>query len=63
MYSRSRCLGTPASPKGRGECLLVGKGGQAAILVRWSAAQQTTEMLADQRTGKNSGPAPADYQN
>ncbi len=37
-------------------------GGQTAILVRWSAAQQTTEMLADQRTGKNSGPAPADYQ-
>ncbi len=38
------------------------KGGQTAILVRWSAAQRTTEML-DQRTGKNSGPAPADYQN
>ncbi len=32
-------------------------------LVRWSAAQRTTEMLADQRTGKNSGPAPADYRN
>ncbi len=32
-------------------------------LVRWSAAQRTTEMLADQRSGKNSGPAPADYQN
>jgi hypothetical protein len=27
-------------------------GGQTAILVHWSAAQQTTEMLADQRTGK-----------
>jgi hypothetical protein len=39
------------------------KGGQTAILVRWSAAQWTTEMLADQRTGKNSGPAPADYRN
>ncbi len=39
------------------------KGGQTAILVRWSAAQRTTEMLADQRTGKNSGPAPADYRN
>jgi hypothetical protein len=25
------------------------KGGQTAILVRWSAAQRTTEMLADQR--------------
>jgi hypothetical protein len=32
-------------------------------LVHWSAAQRTTEMLADQLTGKNSGPAPADYQN
>ncbi len=39
------------------------KGGQTAILVRWFAAQRTTEMLADQRTGKNSGPAPADYRN
>jgi hypothetical protein len=39
------------------------KGGQTAILVCWSAAQRTTEMLADQRTGKNSGPAPADYRN
>ncbi len=38
------------------------KGGQTAILV-WPAAQRTTEMLADQRTGKNSGPAPADYRN
>jgi hypothetical protein len=37
------------------------KGGQTAILVRWSAAQRTTEMLADQRNGKNSGLAPADY--
>jgi hypothetical protein len=27
----------------------VGKGGQTAILVRWSAAQRTTEKLADQR--------------
>jgi hypothetical protein len=26
--------------------------GQTAILVRWSAAQPTTEMIADQRTGK-----------
>jgi hypothetical protein len=41
----------------------VTKGGQTAILVRWSAAQRTTEMLADQRTEKNSGPAPADYRN
>ncbi len=32
-------------------------------LFRWSTAQRTTEMLADQRTGKNSGPAPADYRN
>jgi hypothetical protein len=32
------------------------KGGQ-------TAAQRTTEMLADQRTGKNSGPAPADHRN
>jgi hypothetical protein len=39
------------------------RGGQTAILVRWSAAQRTNKMLADQRTGKNSGPAPADYQN
>jgi hypothetical protein len=39
------------------------KGGQTAILVRWSAAQRTTEMLADQRNGKNSGPAPADNRN
>jgi hypothetical protein len=38
------------------------KGGQTAILVRLSAAQRTTEMLADQRTGKYSGPAPANYQ-
>jgi hypothetical protein len=42
---------------------LESKSGQTAILVRWSAAQRTTEMLADQRTGKNSGPAPADYRN
>jgi hypothetical protein len=28
---------------------LLFKGGQTAILVRWSAAQRTTEMLADQR--------------
>jgi hypothetical protein len=27
-----------------------------------SAAQQTTEMIAEQRTGKNSEPALADYQ-
>ncbi len=27
----------------------------------WSAAQRTTEMIADQRTGKNGGPALADY--
>jgi hypothetical protein len=26
-----------------------------------SAAQQTSEMIADQRTGKNSGPALVDY--
>jgi hypothetical protein len=39
------------------------KGWQHAILVRWSATQRTTEMLADQRTGKNSGPAPAEYRN
>ncbi len=32
-------------------------------LVRWSTAQQNNEMLADQRTGKNSGSAPADYRN
>jgi hypothetical protein len=32
-------------------------------LVRWSAAQRTNKMLADQRTGTNSGPAPADYRN
>ncbi len=44
-------------------CKVTGKGGQTAILVRWSAVQRTTEMLADQRTGKNSGPAPADYRN
>jgi hypothetical protein len=29
--------------------LYTSKGGQTAILVRWSAAQRTTEMLADQR--------------
>jgi hypothetical protein len=34
-----------------------------AILVRWSAVQRTTEMIADQRTGKNSGPALEDYRN
>ncbi len=28
-----------------------------------SAAQQTTEMIADQQTGKNSGPALANYRN
>ncbi len=28
-----------------------------------SAAQRTTEMIVDQRTGKNSGPALADYRN
>jgi hypothetical protein len=39
------------------------KGGQTAILVHWSAAQRTTEMLTEQRTGKNSGPAPVDYRN
>jgi hypothetical protein len=32
-------------------------------LVRWSAAQRTTEMLADQQTGKNRRPAPADCRN
>jgi hypothetical protein len=42
---------------------LMNKGGQTAILVRWNAAQRTTKMLADQQTGKNSGPAPADYRN
>jgi hypothetical protein len=42
---------------------IIHKGGQTAILVRWSAAQRNTEMFADKRTGKNSGPAPADYQN
>jgi hypothetical protein len=41
------------------------RGGQTAILVRWSAVRcpRTTEMRADQRTGKNSGPALADYRN
>jgi hypothetical protein len=44
------------------------RGGQTAILVCWSAgplsaAQRTTEMIADQRTGKNSRPALADYRN
>jgi hypothetical protein len=43
--------------------LLIVKGGRSAILVHCSAAQRTNEMLADQRTGKNSGPAPADYRN
>jgi hypothetical protein len=43
--------------------MLVSKGGQTAILVRWFAAQWTAEMLADQPTGKNCGPAPADYRN
>jgi hypothetical protein len=54
----------PPGVKGRDidRCKL-DKGGQTAILVRWSAAQRTTEMVADQRTGKNSGPAPADYRN
>jgi hypothetical protein len=28
-----------------------------------SAAQRTTEMIVEQRTGKNSGPALADYRN
>jgi predicted secreted protein len=43
---------------------IICKGRQTANFVRWSAAQRTTEMLADQRrTGKNSGPAPADYRN
>ncbi len=42
---------------------LIIKDGQTAILVHWSAAQQTTEMIADQQTGKNSGPALADYRN
>ncbi len=46
-----------------GFCATMGKGGQTAIWVRWSTAQRTNEMLADQRTGKNSGPAPADYRN
>jgi hypothetical protein len=32
--------------------------GQTAIFGRW-----TTEMIADQRTGKKSGPALADYRN
>jgi hypothetical protein len=47
--------------------LLIFKGGKTAIffffLVCWSTAQRTTEMLADQQTGKNIGPAPADYRN
>ncbi len=30
-------------------CTGIDKGGQTAILVRWFAAQRTTEMLADQR--------------
>jgi hypothetical protein len=38
----------------------ISKAGQTAILVRWSAAQRTAEMIV-QRNGKNSGPAPADY--
>jgi hypothetical protein len=42
---------------------LIIKGGQTAILVHWSAAQRTTEMIADQQTGKNSGPVLADYRN
>jgi hypothetical protein len=46
-----------------GKNTLPTKGGQTAILVRWSTAQRTTEMLADQRTGKNSEPAPANYRN
>jgi hypothetical protein len=28
------------------------RGGQTALLVRWSAVQQTTKMIADQQTGK-----------
>jgi hypothetical protein len=32
------------------------QGGQTAILVHWSAAQRAAEIIADQRTGKNSGP-------
>jgi hypothetical protein len=41
---------------------------EAGIPLFWSAvplsaAQRTTEMIADQRTGKNSGPALADYRN
>jgi hypothetical protein len=43
--------------------LTVTIGGQTVIFIRWSAAQRTTKMLADQRTGKNSGPALADYRN
>jgi hypothetical protein len=39
---------------------IVNKGGQTAILVRWSAVQRTTEMIADQRIAKNSGPALVD---
>jgi hypothetical protein len=62
------CIGGQAFfPQGSADQLIpdvvVVKGGQTAILVRWSAAQWTTEMLADQQTGKNSGPAPADYRN
>ncbi len=39
------------------------KSEQTAVLVLWSAAQQTTEMIADQQAGQTSGPAPAYYQN
>jgi hypothetical protein len=34
---------------------------QTAILVSWSPGQRTIEMIADQRTGKSSGPVSADY--
>ncbi len=41
---------------------------EVSIPLFWSAgllsnAQRTTQMIADQRTGKNSGPALADYRN
>jgi hypothetical protein len=44
---------------------ILGRGGQTTILVRRSAVRGPVDyrtMVADQRTGKNRGPALADYQ-
>jgi hypothetical protein len=44
-------------------CLHIARGWQTIILFHQSTAQRTTDMIADQQTGKNSGPALTAYRN